>query len=444
MSASINQNFNTKSLLKFALPSIIMMVFMSSYTIVDGIFISRFVGSNALSAVNIVYPVIGIIVALATMLATGGNAILSNYLGQGKPKEARAFMTQFVVIGLISSLAITILILLFLTPLCKLLGSTEALLSYCQDYLKILALFSAADFLQILFQSFFVTAGKPTLGLTLAIGAGILNGILDYVLIVPFHMGVKGAAIATGMGQLLPAVVGILFFLKPRSDLYFTPFTFHPKVLAEACYNGSSEMVSQLSNSVVTFLFNIILIRLAGASGVAAITILLYGQFLFNAFYMGLSIGVSPVIGFQYGARQRDRLRNTYNIIMRFTFLSSIIMVILSVLGSGPIVSVFTKDPETFQLASTGFRIFAVNFLFSGINIISSGIFTALSNGKVSAIISFSRTLFFLVICLVSFPYFLGITGVWLAVPAAEVLTLILSGYMHWKYFVKEDNRIYF
>ena len=444
MSASINQNFNTKSLLKFALPSIIMMVFMSSYTIVDGIFISRFVGSNALSAVNIVYPVIGIVVALATMLATGGNAILSNYLGQGKPKKAHAFMTQFVVIGLISSLAITILILLFLTPLCKLLGSTEALLSDCQDYLKILALFSAADFLQILFQSFFVTAGKATLGLTLTIGAGILNGILDYVLIVPLHMGVKGAAIATGMGQLLPAVVGILFFLKPRSDLYFTPFTFHPKVLAEACYNGSSEMVSQLSNSVVTFLFNIILIRLAGASGVAAITILLYGQFLFNAFYMGLSIGVSPVIGFQYGAQQRDRLRNTYNIIMRFTFLSSIVMVILSVLGSGPIVSVFTKDPETFQLASTGFRIFAVNFLFSGINIISSGIFTALSNGRVSAIISFSRTLFFLVICLVSFPYFLGITGVWLAVPAAEVLTLILSSYMHWKYFFKKDNRIYF
>ena len=159
---------------------------------------------------------------------------------------------------------------------------------------------------------------------------------------------------------------------------------------------------------------------------------------------MGLSIRVSPVIGFQYGVQQRDRLRNTYNIIMRFTFLSSIVMVILSVLGSGPIVSVFTKDPETFQLASTGFRIFAINFLFSGINIVSSGIFTALSNGKISAILSFLRTLFFLVICLVTFPYFLGITGVWLAVPAAEFLTLILSARMNWHYFIRKTTQKYF
>ncbi len=444
MSTSINQNFTTRSLLKFALPSIIMMVFMSCYTIVDGIFVSRFVGSNALSAVNIVYPIEGIVVALATTLATGGNAIISKHLGQGKPKEARAFMTQFILIGLATSLLIAILVLLFLTPICRALGSTEALLSDCQSYLKVLILFAPACVLQIFFQSFFVTAGKPNLGLFLMIGAGLLNGVLDYILIVPLNMGVSGAAIATGIGQLLPAVVGILFFLKPRSDLYFTPFRFHLKVIGEACYNGSSEMVSQLSNSIVTFLFNIILIRLAGASGVAAITILLYGQFLFNAFFMGLSIGVSPVIGFQYGAEQKEHLRNTYKIIMKFTCICSVFMVVLSVLCSGFIVSVFTKDSATFELASVGFRIFAVNFLFSGINIISSGIFTALSNGKVSAIISFSRTLFFLVICLVTFPYFLGITGVWLAVPAAEFLTLILSGWMHWKYFINKENKQYF
>lgn len=444
MSTSINQNFTTKSLLTFALPSIIMMVFMSCYTIVDGIFVSRFVGSNALSAVNIVYPVEGIVVALATMIATGGNAIISNYMGQGKNEEARGFMTQFIVIGLIASILIMALVLLFLTPICKALGATTPLLLDCQNYLRILMLFAPASVLQIFFQSFFVTAGKPNLGLFLMIGAGILNGVLDYLLIVPFHLGVSGAAIATGMGQLLPAVVGVFFFFRRYTTLYFTPFRFHPKEILNACYNGSSEMVSQLSNSIVTFLFNIILLKLAGASGVAAITILLYGQFLFNAFFMGLSIGVSPVIGFQYGAKQKEHLRNTYHIIMKFTCISSVAMAILSVLCSGFIVSVFTKDPQTFELASTGFRIFAINFLFSGINIVSSGIFTALSNGKVSAILSFSRTLFFLVICLVTFPYFLGITGVWLAVPAAEFLTLLLSARMHWHYFIKKTTQKYF
>ena len=435
MNTSITQNFTTRSLLQFAMPSIIMMVFMSCYTIVDGIFVSRFVGSNALSSVNIVYPVINVIIAIATMIATGGNAIISKYLGKGEAQKAREFMTQFIVIGLIASIVILIVTLLFLTPICNILGSTKELLRDCQIYLTILVIFGPACVLQTFFQSFFVTAEKPGLGLFLMIGAGMLNAILDYIFIVLLHMGVSGAAFATGIGQLLPAVVGIFFFFRPHSNLYFVPFRFNLDAIKEACYNGSSEMVSQLSNAIVTFLFNIILIRLAGASGVAAITILLYGQFLFNAFFMGLSIGVAPIIGFQYGAKRKDYLKHTYKIVMIFTAITSIFIVTLAVLGSNAIVTVFTKDPGTFELASTGFRIFAVNFLFSGINIVSSGIFTALSNGKVSAIISFSRTLFFLVICLFTFPHFFGITGVWVAVPVAEILTLLLSVWMHKKYF---------
>ncbi len=444
MNTSINQDFTPRTLLSFAMPSIIMMIFMSCYTIVDGIFVSRFVGSNALSSVNIVYPVAGIVIAVATMLATGGNAIISNYLGQGKPEEARSFMTQFIVIGLFVSLLIMVFSLILLTPICRILGSTDALLSDCQIYLAVLILFSPACMLQTFFQSFFVTAGKPNLGLLLMIGAGLLNGVLDYLLIVPLHMGVGGAALATGIGQSLPAVVGVIYFFSRRTDLYFTRFKFDFRIIGEACYNGSSEMVSQLSNSIVTFLFNIILIRLAGAAGVAAITIILYGQFLFNAFYLGLSIGVSPVIGFQYGAGQKKKLRSTYRIIMLFTCISSVVIVVLSVPGSHSIVSVFTKDADTFQLAETGFKIFSVNFLFSGINIITSGFFTALSNGKISAIISFSRTLFFLVICLFVFPHFLGITGVWIAVPVAEFLTLLLCIRMHRKYFLSKNAASYF
>lgn len=444
MSTSINQNFTTRGLLKFAMPSIIMMVFMSCYTIVDGIFVSRFVGSNALSSVNIVYPVAGIVIAIATMIATGGNAMISKYLGMGRQKEARAFMTQFVVAGLLASLLILAVVLLFLAPICKALGATDELLADCQTYLRIIILFAPACVLQTFFQSFFVTAGKPGLGLALMIGAGLFNGVLDYLLIVPLQMGVSGAALATGIGQSLPAIVGLIFFFSRRSNLYFVPFHFNWKIFGEACYNGSSEMVSQLSNSIVTVLFNLILLRLAGAAGVAAITIILYGQFLFNAFFMGLSIGVSPVIGFQYGAGEKKYLRHTYRIIMLFTAATSVAMVLLSVLCADPIVNVFTKEPETFRLASTGFRIFAVSFLFSGMNIVSSGVFTALSNGKVSAVISFSRTLFFLIISLLVFPHFLGITGVWIAVPVAEFCTLLLSGRMHWKYFLRKDSKKYF
>lgn len=408
MSTSINQNFTARTLLTFAMPSIIMMVFMSFYTIVDGIFVSRFVGSNALSSLNIVYPAINILIAIASMLATGGTAIISKYLGQNKKREAN-----------------------------------EILLADYRRYLKILMLFAPMCMLQTLFQSYLITAGKPALGLILTIGAGILNGILDYIFIVPLNMGIGGAAFATGIGQSIPAIAGCLFFFFSKKDLHFTRFTFHPKAVALACYNGSSEMIGQMSGAVITFLFNITLIRLVGEHGVAAVSILLYGQFLFNAFYMGFSIGISPIIGFQYGACNKERLKNVYKISILFVIVSSVILMMISILAATPIVSVFTEDKATFELAASGFKIFAVAFLFSGINITSSGIFTALSNGTISAIISFARTLVFTAICLLTLPPVLGITGVWIAVPAAEFLTTLLCIVMHMRYFVLPGKRNY-
>ena len=296
MSTSINQHFSPLNLLKFALPSIVMMIFMSLYTIVDGIFISRFLGSNALSSLNIVFPVINVVIAIATMLGTGGNAIISKYLGESKNQEARECLTQFTLIGFLISTLMMVLTLVFLTPLCRLLGSTDVLLADCQAYLSTSLLFAPACMLQTLFQSYLVTAGMPALGLFLTIGAGILNALLDYVLILVFPMGITGAALATGIGQSVPAIAGLLFFLFSRKGLYFTKFRLHGNELLQACYNGSSEMVTQLSNAVITFLFNIIMLDLAGESGVAAITILLYGQFLFNAFYLGFTIGISRLL----------------------------------------------------------------------------------------------------------------------------------------------------
>ena len=443
MSTSIGQHFTPWSLLKFAFPSIIMMMVMSLYTIVDGIFISRFIGSNALSSLNIVYPVVCIVVAMGTMLATGGNAVISRYLGEGKKQLARECLSLFTLAGFLVSLLVSIVAHLFPELISRALGSNDLLLADCRTYLTVIMTFAPACMLQTLFQSYLVTAGAPHLGLFLTMIAGVTNAGMDYILIVYCNLGIAGAALATGLGQMVPALAGLIFFLNQKHELHLTRFTMHTKELVQACYNGSSEMVSQLANAIVTFLFNIILMRLAGPHGVAAITILLYGQFLFNAFYLGFSIGISPIVGYHYGAGNRKELKSIYRISFLFVSISSVILTAIAVYLSTGIVTIFTHDPETYALAVTGFGIFAVNFLFSGMNIASSGFFTALSNGKISAIISFSHTLFFTVISLLVLPQFFGINGAWLAVPVAEFVTLLLTIWMHRKYFYAEGKQNY-
>lgn len=444
MSLSINQHFTPVRLLKFAIPSIIMMLFMSLYTIIDGIFISRFIGSNALSSLNIVFPIFSISISIATMLATGGNAIISKYMGEGNYKKARQSLSLFVFITVIISLTILILTRTFLVPISRFLGATDILLDDCISYLGTYILFISACMLQTLFQSYLVTAGHPAIGLALTVCAGIFNAVLDYVFIVIFKMGIAGAALATGIGECIPAISGLLFFTFSKKELHFTRFKFMPKELLLACYNGSSEMVTQLSNAVITFLFNIILLRLAGETGIAAITILLYGQFAFNAFYMGFSIGIAPIIGFQYGASRKSELKNIYKISFIFVAISSVIITATAILLSPYIIGIFTNDSTTYGLAYTGFRIFAINFLLSGVNIVSSGFFTALSNGKISAVISFCRTLIFTIASLLILPEFIGINGVWLAIPVAELLTAFVCFYMHKKYFFKNGKKAYF
>lgn len=444
MQNSLNQQFTSWKLLRFAAPSIIMMMFMSLYTIVDGIFVSRFVGSNALSSLNIVYPVANILIAIATMLATGGNAIISKYLGEGKEKTARECLSMFVFIGLIVSIILMLLTAVFLTQLCRLLGATDILMDDCRSYLFILMMFAPACMLQTLFQSYLVTAGKPTLGLVLTVIAGVLNAVLDYVLIVHANLGIGGAALATGIGQSIPAAAGLIFFFAIRKhELYFTRFRLYPAELIQACYNGSSEMVSQLSGAVLTFLFNMVMMKLAGEHGVAAITIILYGEFLFNAFYLGFSIGISPIVGFQYGAKNKLQLQNIYRISFKFVAASAIVITVLAAILARPIVTVFTNDAETFALAAAGFQIFSINFLFSGWNITSSGFFTALSNGRISALISFCRTLLCTTAALLILPHFLGLTGAWIAMPTAELTTLFVSLTMHRKYFLRPGKNNY-
>lgn len=430
MSQSIGQKFTPAALLKFAFPSMVMMVFMSLYTIIDGIFISRFLGDNALSAANIVYPTLSILLAISIMLATGGSAIVANKMGAGKMKEARSDFSMLVTVGLITSFLLMIPTLLFLEPLCTLLGSTDILMRHCTAYLGTLALFAPACMLQSLFQCFFVTAGKPHIGLVLTVIGGIANAVLDYVFLGPLGWGIEGAAVATGMGQAIPAVFGLFYFFFVKKELYFTRFTFCFKTFLSASTNGSSEMVSHLSNAVVTYLFNVIMMRLAGESGVAAITILLYAQFLFNALYLGFSMGVAPIFSFHYGASNYSELKNVYKISKWFVLLSSIGITVLSYFAAAPISGVFVeKNTETYTLAVSGFSIFALSFLFSGFNIFSSALFTALSDGKTSAIISFTRTFGFILLSLLTLPMLLGVNGVWLAIPVAEFLTIFLAAF---------------
>lgn len=434
MTKSIGQNFKFLSLLRFALPSMVMMVFMSLYTIVDGVFISRLVGSEALSASNIIYPATSILIAVGIMLATGGSAIIAMKLGEKKEQEARENFSMIILAGFIFGVLALVLGNLFLTTLVRLLGATDLIVGQCEAYLGTLLYFAPACVLQLFFQSFFVTAGRPVAGLIVTIAGGIANAILDYVFMGPMNMGIGGAALATGIGQLVPAIAGLLYFFFTKGDLHFVKPKLDLKVLKESCLNGSSEMVTNLSTAIVTYLFNIIMLKLLGETGVAAITIVLYGQFMFNSLYMGFAIGVAPVISYNYGSKNTVMLRRVFKICISFVVASAAVVSVMALFGSPLIVEIFTpKGTETYEIARNGFFLFSINYFFAGMNIFSSSLFTALSNGKISAAISFLRTFGFIVVCVLVLPEVIGVNGVWLAVPVAEFLTIFVSFWFLWR-----------
>lgn len=430
MAVSIGKNFKFFSLMRFAFPTVVMMIFMSLYTIIDGICISRFIGTTALSAANIAYPAYGLIIAAGVMLSAGGSAVVAKKLGEGRLGEAKDNFTFLIFIGIVLGAAFAVFGNIFIEPLVLVLGATDITVDYCISYLKVILLFAPSCILQLIFQTFFVTAGKPLIGLILTVGGGIANMVLDFLFMGPFGLGIKGAALATGIGQLIPAVIGLIYFTFARKNLCFSRFHFSLQVLFESCFNGSSEMVTHLSNAVVAFLFNIIMLKFLGESGVAAITIVLYGQFLFNAVYIGFSMGVSPVISFNYGSKNKVLLQRIFKICTFSVTLFSVVITALALVLSPYIVEVFTpKGTETYEIAKTGFFIFSFNYIFAGINIFASSMFTAFSNGKISAVISFVRTFILIVINLLLLPVIIGVNGVWLAVPIAEFTAFFLSLY---------------
>lgn len=429
MSNILSQKFTTWTLLKFTVPTIIMMVFMSLYTMVDGVFVSNLIGENALSAVNMVYPIQSIIIAIAIMFATGGSAVIAKKMGEGNSQEAKRNFSLIITVSIGIGIVVLMLGLLFIEPIITLLGATEALYNYCYDYLSILILFTPLAMLQMLFQFLFVTAGKPNYGLVATVAGGIANIVLDYVFIHSLGMGIAGAALATGVGYSIPAIFGLLYFAFNKTGvLCFTKFKFDMKVLLQTCMNGSSEMVTNLATAVTTFLFNIIMIRYLGENGVAAVTIVLYAQFLLTAVYLGFSSGVAPIFSYNYGEENADELKKIFKISMLFIAISSVVIFIFSIIFTPNIVGVFVKEQsEVFPIAINGFLLFSIGYLFTGFNIFASAMFTAFSNGKISAIISFARTFIFIILGIMFLPKFIGVSGIWLAVPFAEIVTLVLS-----------------
>ena len=306
-STKLAQKFNLPRLLLFVFPTIVMMVFMSLYTSVDGAFVSRLIGEDALAAVNVVYPVMSVVLALSLMFTSGANAIIARMLGEGQPEKARRFFSLVYIVGTLMGIAATAITLLLMDSLLSLLGATETLYSYAREYLTVLCLFAPMLFLQVGTQNFFVTEGKPGVGLLVSALGGIANIILDYVFIAVFHMGIAGAALATGIGYMIPGLYGVCYFFASRKGtLWFVKPEFEGGKLLHTCTNGSSELVNNLSVAITTMLFNLTMLRYAGEGGVAAITVILYVQFIQAAIYFGYSQGIAPVISYKYGAGDKQ------------------------------------------------------------------------------------------------------------------------------------------
>ncbi len=430
------KKFNFFSIFKYALPTVIMMVFMSTYTIIDGMFVSNYVNENALSAINIVYPVMSIGFAIALMFATGANAIIARLIGEGDATRARSFFTSIYLIGIMIGAFFTLIILIFPEQILLILGTSDALYEYAKIYLLGLGGFFIPLFLQVFTQCFFVTAGKPIIGFVSSFSGGLANIFLDYLLIKELEMGILGAILATGASFTIPGIFGLIYFaINKKSILHFVKPVWNKKDIVYSMYNGLSECVTNLSTAITTFMFNIILLNIAGESGVASISVILYIQMIQIAVYMGYSMGVSPIISCKYGMGDHEQLKKITKISFIIMTICSVAVILFSVVFADFAIGIFiSPNSPTFNTAKTGLIIFSTAYIFMGINMYISSHFTALSNGKVSAILSVLRTLVFIVISLLTLPNIFGIIGVWLAVPVAEFLTVAVSIYMYKRY----------
>lgn len=428
-SNKFSQNFNFLKTIKFTIPTMIMMIFMSLYQMVDGVFVSNLVGELGLTALNVVYPFTSVIIAISIMLATGSSAIIALNMGQKKNQIAKENFSFIILVAIITSIIIVILGVTFINQMINFLGATPLIFNMCYDYLIIMIIATPLAMLQMLFQTFFVTAGKPKHGLFLTILGGVLNIVLDYFFIAKLNLGIKGAAYATSIGYGIVAIYGLYYFTFHRNgQLYFVKPVIRFDVLKNSCSNGMSEMINNLAVAITTYLFNIIGIMYLKEEGVAAISIILYAQFIMTSIFMGYASGIAPVFSYKYGAEDHKQIHKLFKISIQFTIIVSLITFLLSFIVAKPIAMIFAShNTYVLNLAIEGFYLFSISFLFTGINIFASALFTAFSNGKISGFLSLLRTFIFLIISLIILPLIIGKNGIWLAVPLAEGLAIIFS-----------------
>ena len=397
--------------------------------------VSNYVVSVGLSAINIVYPVLNVCMALSFMLGTGSNAIIGKKLGEGKREEACSFMTLTILVNIAVIIILTILFFMWDEEIYMMLGSDEMLLPYCIEYGTIIVLGGPVWVMQVLFQSYLVTTDRPKMGMTLSIASGVLNIVLDIVLVGFCGMGLTGAAIASVAGMVIGGLVPLTVFVKKESLLHFVKPVWRGKEFLKAMGNGSSEMVSNLASAITTALFNIQMMAIVGEKGVAAISAILYLQFIFVAIFFGFVGGVAPLISYNFGAKNRENIKKAFNISMKIIIAFSVAMFTLAIATDDFWVWIFaSKDVELSELMLPGFRIIAVSVLFTGINVFASGFFTALNNGKVSALISMLRTFILEAGALIILPEMFGINGVWWAMPVAEIIAIAVALFMIFRY----------
>jgi len=425
----LSDHFTYRRLLRFVLPSVVMMVFTSVYGVVDGFFVSNFAGKTAFSAINLVMPFVMILGGMGFMIGTGGTALVSKVLGEGDREKANRYFTMMIRLTLWLGVLFSVGGCLAMRPVARLLGATEAMLPYCVLYGRIVVGFTAAFMLQNVFQSFLIAAEKPRLGLVVTVAAGVTNMFLDWLFVGVFHWGVAGAAVATGISQCVGGLLPLFYFLRPNNSLLrLVPTRMEPKALLKACWNGSSELMSNIASSLVSILYNFQLLRFIGEDGVSAYGVLMYVQFVFVAVFIGYSIGCAPVVGYHFGARNRSELSN---LLRKSVFLMSttgIVMCALAYACAGPFAQLFVGyDASLFALTKHAFRLFSFAFLMAGFNIFTSSFFTALNNGTISAAVSFLRTLVFQTTSVLLLPALLGVDGIWWAITIAECCAFVID-----------------
>ncbi len=424
-----------KNILKFAVPTIAMTVFMSFYTMVDGLFVSNLIGTDALSAVNLTAPIIQLVTAISTMLATGGSAAIMKKMGEHKEDEAKEDFTFLILVNVIVGLVMCAAGYLAMGHIFAGMGLSANVEGYCVEYLSRYLVFTVPILLMNNFTLYMIASEKASLSLICSVAGGVLNMALDYVFLAVFGMGISGAAIATGLGYSVTAVVGLFVFGSKRSLLHFKKPVFRLKALASAAMNGCSEMATALVTGIITMMFNWTMLHYVGEDGVAAVTIIMYVLMFASSLYTGYSYGVAPMLSFYYGEQNREKLKKLVSLSLKVIGCISITTVAASFLLTKPLVSVFARpDNPVYGLAVTGNRICTVALFFIGFNIFASGMFTALSNGVISAVLAFSRSFVFMLATMVLLPLLFGVNGVWLATPAAELMALALSVVMFLKH----------